>query len=416
MSSPSARPAANRRGRLERAAWVSGQLLVVLLCVGAVGWALLSVRVVVIPLALAAVLSSVLLPPTELLVRHARFPRGLAAGVTLLVVFVVVFATAALLGLSFTAQLDDVGREIGRGFDQLGELVVSLPLGVTRREWTELTQEPMASVGAGASVIARELGQGARTVVATVTEALLTVVFAFFLTKDGKRIARWFLDRLPTHLTDGVERAGSRGILALRGYVVGLAVIGLANAAVFGLCLWALGMPLVLPLTLLTLIGSMIPMVGPTVAGAVAMLVALPAGGMELMFFVFAAAVIVQQIEGNLLQPVVMGRAVELHPMVVLMAITGGVAVLGVAGAFISVPAVASGWAAWGAWHEREDEARQGVGGASEAAADAPAADRPDAADEMAAEAAPPGGRRGREAAELPADPSSAVARSEGAG
>ncbi|MBP7994580.1 MAG: AI-2E family transporter, partial [Candidatus Microthrix sp.] len=134
---------------------------------------------------------------------------------------------------------------------------------------------------------------------------------------------------------------GSRAWTALSGYVRGTATIALIDALGIGLALLVLGVPLVIPLTMLVFLGGFLPVIGATVAGLVAVLVALADGGPLTALLVLAAVIAVQQLEGHILQPVIMRRAVSLHPIVILVALATGSAMLGIVGAFLSVPAAA---------------------------------------------------------------------------
>jgi len=348
--SPATSAGSRSPAALVRAADVSWRLLVILALVGVVGWVLFQLSVVVIPLVLATLFSAVLVPTTDLLAERAQIPRGLAAGLLLAGLLGVLGMATVLLWTAFAGSFGDISRQLSQGVAQLGELVTRLPVGVSPAEWQGITQEPFAAADTGMGDVVRELTQGARTLAALTTETILGVIFTFFLAKDGRRLGEAMLGWFGEKRAATVRRAVQAGFGTLRRYLLGLVVIGLVNATMLGLCLWALGMPLVLPLTLLTFLGSLVPMVGPTVTGAVAVLIAVPAGGIELALLVLGAAVFVQQVEGNLLQPYVMGRAVALHPLVVLVTITVGVVVLGVAGAFVAVPLVAGASRAWAVW------------------------------------------------------------------
>ena len=141
----------------------------------------------------------------------------------------------------------------------------------------------------------------------------------------------------------GWQRAAlaARAWTALSGYVRGTATIALIDALGIGLALLILGVPLVIPLTLLVFLGGFLPVIGASIAGLIAVLVALADGGVVTALLVLGAVVAVQQLEGHILQPVIMRRAVSLHPIVILVALATGSAMLGIVGAFLSVPAAA---------------------------------------------------------------------------
>ncbi len=170
---------------------------------------------------------------------------------------------------------------------------------------------------------------------------ILTVIVLFFFVKDGEQIAGWLLHLVPRERRETVRRGAGRGWGTLTAYMRGIVVVATADAVSVGLGLLLIGVPLVLPLMLLTFFGAFIPIVGAFAAGLVAVLVALVSGGLTDALLVLAMFIAVQQLEGNFLQPLVMGRAVHLHPLVVLLALTAGATVAGIAGAFLAVPLAA---------------------------------------------------------------------------
>lgn len=139
----------------------------------------------------------------------------------------------------------------------------------------------------------------------------------------------------------------------LTGYMRGVGIIGAVNAAAIGLALLLLGIPLVGPLMALTFIGAFFPLVGAVVAGLVAVPVALVSGGPTDALILGAVVLIVQQVEGDLVAPLVFSKTVNLHPVAILIAITSGAVLAGVVGAFLAVPLTASITTAAGALRER---------------------------------------------------------------
>jgi predicted PurR-regulated permease PerM len=185
------------------------------------------------------------------------------------------------------------------------------------------------------------LTAGARTVAATLGATLLVIVLLFFTLKDGRRMWDWIRDRVPDRARPAVDDAGAAAWLTLTRYIRGTVTIAAIDAVGIGAALFALRVPLALPLALIVFLGAFVPILGATVAGAIAALVALAANGPMTALLVAAAVIAVQQLEGNLLEPLIMKRQVRLHPVVVLVAVTAGTLVWGVAGAFLAVPVVA---------------------------------------------------------------------------
>jgi predicted PurR-regulated permease PerM len=171
---------------------------------------------------------------------------------------------------------------------------------------------------------------------------LLTLPLTFFFVKDGRRIATWLTDRMvpPAHrtLAFGVEEKAWQ---TLGGYLRGTALMGVIEGTIIGVTLVLIGAPLVLPLAVLTFFGAFFPLVGATLAGIVAGLVVLAANGLADALIVGAVVVAVQQLDGDVLAPFVLGRAVRLHPLVILLALTAGAVLGGAVGAFLAVPTTA---------------------------------------------------------------------------
>ena len=175
--------------------------------------------------------------------------------------------------------------------------------------------------------------------------AFLFVVVLFFFLRDGRAMWAWVVARQPEAHAAAVDASGRAALLTLAAYLRGTAVIALADATLIGLALLLLGVPLVLPLSVLVFLGAFIPVVGSAVAGSVAVLVALVTEGPVTAGLALLAVVVVQQVEGDVLAPLVFGRALSLHPLVVVVALTGGAVLAGVLGAAVSVPLVAAAWA-----------------------------------------------------------------------
>jgi putative heme transporter len=167
------------------------------------------------------------------------------------------------------------------------------------------------------------------------------VFLVFFLLKDGEQMWAWFLARVPGARRTQLDGAGRAAWSTLTRYTGGLVVVALVDAVAIGLALLLLGVPFWLTLTLLTFFGAFVPLLGATVSGAVAVLVTLVTNGVTDAVVVLVVVIVVQQVEGNVLQPLIMRRAVHLHPVVTLVAVTAGALVLGVAGALLAVPVVA---------------------------------------------------------------------------
>jgi predicted PurR-regulated permease PerM len=176
----------------------------------------------------------------------------------------------------------------------------------------------------------------------------------FFLVHDGRRMWAWAVGLFPAGRRADVEAIGVRVWAALSAYVRGVAMVAVVDAVLIGLALLVIGVPLVVPLMVITFLGAFVPLVGALVAGAVAALVALVIEGVIAAVLVTVAIVVIQQLEGDLLYPLVVGRAIALHPVAILLALTAGTVVAGIIGALLAVPVAAAVWTA--ADHLRRDQ------------------------------------------------------------
>jgi predicted PurR-regulated permease PerM len=183
---------------------------------------------------------------------------------------------------------------------------------------------------------------GARLVGEVIAGFFVALVLTFFFVKDSDAISRWVLDLFARRYRDDARAVGERAAVAISGYLRGVAIVGFVDGALIGLGLWILGVPLAFPLAVLTWVGAFLPLVGAFAAGLLAALVALFTKGIIVALAVVAITVAVQQLEGHILAPMVLGRAVKLHPIVILIALGAGAILGGIAGAFLSVPVAAT--------------------------------------------------------------------------
>ncbi|GAB3852164.1 hypothetical protein GCM10029963_41220 [Micromonospora andamanensis] len=305
-------------------------------------WLLARITLLVTPLAIAVAATlflAALLDPVHLALRRLRLPAALAALLTVLLLLGIL-GGVGVLAWSLTAdQFSELGDELGQGLERTRDFVTST-LPVTEEQLDGL----LAQVSQTVSQQEVDPVASARTVTEVVGSALLALVLLFFLLKDGREMWHWTLRRAAGRNREIAAKAGRVGWRTLGSYTRGTMLIAGIDAVGIGLALVLLGVPLALPLALITFIGAFVPIVGATVAGAVAVLVALAANGPTTALLTLAAVIAVQQIEGNLLEPLVMKRQVRLHPVVILVAVTAGTLIAGIAGAFVAVPITAVVW------------------------------------------------------------------------
>lgn len=296
------------------------------------------VKLVALPLVLGLFPAAVLLPAVRWL-EAKGWPRAVAALATLGAVVAALGLMIALIGPSLATGLGDIGSDLSEVVDQARRWLIEGPLGLSAEQVDRYWEQTLSGATQnGASTI---LG-GVGTVVEGTAGLLLTIVVAFFLLKDGDR----FMDAAAGWLSsdgDGRMREAFRvGRRTLGRYIGGLAVVGLFDAVLIGVGLVIIGVPLALPLSVLIFWGAFFPIVGAYVTGFVAVAVALVNGGFTQAVIVLVLITVVQQVEGDVILPLVFGNALPLHPLVVLIGVIGGGAAFGVAGAFLTVPVLAT--------------------------------------------------------------------------
>lgn len=329
------------------AAW-SWRLLVLLLVGGALLVLTRRLSLVFLPILVALVLSTLCVPLGRRL-EARRLPRALAAGIVVIGGVVVLGGVIAALTPTFTNQVEELQPTLAAAFDRIFDVVESSPLDYDRDDLADLLSElgNVAAAQIGGSEngeVAEQITAGAILLAEFVTGLVLALVLLFFLVKDGEQITAWLLARTPPDYRDLARAAGSRAWSALSGFVRGTAFIATVDATLIGIGLALLRVPLVLPLALLVFLGAFVPVIGAFVSGLIAVLVAFASGGPVTALATLLLVLVVQQVEGQLLQPVLVRRAVALHPAVVLLAIVAGAVLAGIVGALIAVPlsAVAS--------------------------------------------------------------------------
>jgi predicted PurR-regulated permease PerM len=306
---------------------------------------LLELRLITVPAFVALLFATALQPPVTALRRRGWRPL-LATWTVLLAALVVVAGGISLLVPAFVDQTDELGERLEEGIAQIEDWLETGPLGI---EDPDVRGAVDTAVDQTLESDPAALVDGVALAAEVLAGALLAMVMLFFFVKDGPRIVDWAADQIPAARRTQARQAGSAAWAALGAYVRGTLVVGLVNGTVIGVGLAFLGVPLALPLAIITALSAFFPLVGAVVAGTLAALVALVSGGVVDALIVVALTVVVQQIEGDVLSPLVMGRALKLHPLVILVALTVGAVTAGLLGAFLAVPLIGVVVAAAGA-------------------------------------------------------------------
>jgi predicted PurR-regulated permease PerM len=315
--------------------------------VAVVAWLVVQLRLVVVPLLVALLVATLLAPPVEWL-RRRGWPSVIATLAVMLAGAAALTGISFLIGPAFVDQLDELGRAVDDGVEEVVKWASEGPLGLERAELQEAVDDAVAGVRDNADSIGRGVVTGATLLAEIVTGILLVLVLAFFLVHDGPRIWSWIVSLAPARHRELVDGAGRAAWKSASGYMRGVAIIAVVDAVLIGIALALIGVPLVLPLMVLVFLGAFIPLIGAVLAGAVAALVALISEGALAAALVVVAITVIQQLEGDLLYPNVVGRAIRLHAVAILLVMTAGTVLAGILGALLAVPLAAGVWSAYG--------------------------------------------------------------------
>lgn len=326
--------------QLRLASAISWRVLVVVGAIAVVALTLAEIRLVVLPVVFALFISAALFLPVRGL-RRLHFPPAAAAATALVGALLVLGGLVTLIAPHVAGQFGDVRDNVREGAVQVTDWLLEGPLDLSRNELENYREQALDELEARSGDIAGGVIGGAYLAVEIVAGLLLTLVLAFFFLKDGARMWRWIVGLFPPLARTRADEVGQIAWATLGGYLRGVTIVAVFDAVLIAIALWLIGVPLVLPLALLTFVGGFFPIVGAFTAGAAAALVALVSNGVVDALLVVAAVTAVQQIEGNILQPVVVSRAVKIHAVAVLLAVTAGAVIWGIVGAFLAVPVVA---------------------------------------------------------------------------
>ena len=315
-----------------------------LIAVGLVGWALLRfvgiVSVVVIPLAIALLLSALLAPAVGWM-RRLNLPPSLATFLVLVLGLAAVGGTLTLVVNQFIDGLPELTENASEGVRQIQDWARTGPLHLSDEQVDQAIASAQDWVNENTSSLTATGVATAATLAEMLTGAVLVLFATFFFLRDGRKIWRFLVRLFPINARWSLSDAGDASWSTLGSYVRATVLVAFIDAAGIGLALVILGVPFPIPLAALVFLGAFIPIVGASISGAVAVLVALVDQGWVIALIVLGAVILVQQIEGHILQPLIMGRAVAIHPLVVIIGIAAGVVMAGIIGGMVAVPLIA---------------------------------------------------------------------------
>jgi putative heme transporter len=321
------------------AAW-SWRLLVIFGAVLAVLWVVRQLELIVVPVALATMVAALLLPAVDYLDRLG-VPRGVAVALMLLSGIAVVGGILTFVISQFIEGVPALVEQVGQSIEGFGNWLAASPLQVGHEQIQQVRESALEALRNNQEKVTSGALSTAGTLTEIVTGALLVLFTLIFLLHGGRNIFGFVTKIFPENVQPRVRDAGRAGFRSLIGYVRATFLVALVDAVGIGTGLAIMGIPLALPLASLVFLGAFIPLVGAVVAGFLAVVVALIAKGFIYALITLGLIIAVQQLEGHVLQPLVMGRAVSIHPLAVVLAIAAGGITAGIVGALLAVPAVA---------------------------------------------------------------------------
>lgn len=322
------------------AAW-SWQLLLIGALVAATVWLSTMLKVILVPIAVALLLTVLLTPVKRFFQRRLHLGTGWAAGLALLALVSVVGALIALAGRSVVNGFQDLYEQALKGIDAFTAWLSDGPLGLDADRLSDYADSLLNSASDNQDQLISGAVGAATSVGHFAAGTLIALFCTFFFLHDGRGIWSWAVGLLPVTARDRVHQAGRRGIVTLAAYTRTQILVAFVDAVGIGLGAAILQVPLAFPLAILVFVGSFIPIVGAVVTGTIAVLVALVANSWVTALIMLGVVLLVQQVEGHILQPFLMGHAVSLHPVAVLLSVAAGSFAAGIIGALFAVPLVA---------------------------------------------------------------------------
>ena len=315
------------------------RFIVVIAALYVIIWLIGRLSVVVIPVAIALLLAALGAPLVGHLV-DIKVPRGLATAIVLIGGLAVLGGLLTFVIIQFTDGLPQLQKQVSESLAQVRDFLIN-DLHLRQEQIQQFIDNAINYLQHNQAAITTNALTTASTIGEVLTSMLLTLFVTIFFLAGGDKIWSFLMLAVPGTVRDRVNVAGRRGFATLVSYVRATAAVAVVDAVGIGIGLWIVRVPLVVPLATLVFIGAFIPILGAVIAGAVAVLVALVTNGVITALIVLGIVILVMQLESHILQPLLLGRAVKLHPLAVVLSIAAGLVVAGIAGALLAVPLLA---------------------------------------------------------------------------
>ncbi|MEX1038377.1 MAG: AI-2E family transporter [Acidimicrobiia bacterium] len=317
-----------------------------------------SVSVVIIAVVISLFLASVLWTPVRWLIDNANWPPMVASLTAMLGAILVLTGLMFFVVPSIASNFDSLSSDVSAAWESLTEWLISGPLGLSQSQVDGFVDSLLEQLQ---SIRGESLLGGASAVAEFFSGIFLALIVTFFVLKDGRPLTEKFIARLPERRSDEFAVGLRAAWKTLSAYMRGIALVGLFDATVIAVGLWIVGVPLVLPLAILVFFGAFFPLVGAFASGLFAVAVAFVNGGWVDAVIVLSIVVVVQQVEGDVVLPVVFGQTMKLHPLVILLGIAAGGFAFGLLGAFLAIPLIAVTVSVHEALHGNHDTSYWGL-------------------------------------------------------
>lgn len=317
---------------------VSGSIAWRLIGMAVATWVLIQVmgqiQLVVIPFAIGLIIAALLSPVARFL-RARKVPRWLAALLPLLLFVGAITGIIAFFVRGVVRQWSALSESFREGWIEITRVLSGLGIDLSVSGFEDVTEQ------LGTENVASRAYETAYATVELLGGIALVLVFAFFLVRDGDRIGEALLRFFPRARRARARHAAGRGWHTLERYIIGLTIVASVNTILTGIALVALSIPMVVPLLLLTFLLCFVPFVGTILAISAGALIALAERGLEVALIFLALGLVIELLESNVTQPLVQGRVLHMHPIIVVAVVTAGTVLLGIPGAFLAVPLAA---------------------------------------------------------------------------
>ncbi|MGA8851143.1 MAG: AI-2E family transporter [Aeromicrobium sp.] len=304
-------------------------------------WLLRFFSEITVPIAIAMLGTALTINAVDWL-QAKGIPRLAATFIVVLSLLVLFFGMLTLVGQQFSTQFTDLRANVVEGITQVQDWAKDPPLNLSDNQIQSYIDSAKQTISASDTALLSTVGSVGTTVTHVLAGFFIALFAAFFFLYEGQRIWSWIVAIFPRSARPKIDSSGHNAWNTLTQFVRATVLVALVDALGIAIAAWVLGVPLSFAIGVLVFLGAFVPIIGALVSGMVAVLVALVAQGPVVALFMLIAVVVVQQIESHVLQPFLMGRFVSVHPLAIILAIAGGIAVAGVIGALIAVPLAAT--------------------------------------------------------------------------